>query len=75
MPMDDGLARKLKNIGDSYDDFVAAVLIYTKKKPSRRRVVEDFLDHHPGTSTSDILEYISNQADFFEDAAYPTETG
>ena len=74
--MNDEFAIRLNNVSDSYYSFVVAVLTYVKKKPSRKNIVENYLDDHPTASTSDILEFISNQADFYEDAAYPnTEVG
>jgi hypothetical protein len=60
----------LNNVKDSYYDFVVAVLNYARKKQSRLENVKDFMISNPDASTSDILEYISNQADFFEDAAF-----
>lgn len=64
------LAIRLNNVRDTYYGFVAAVLTYVKKKPSRQKKVEAFMENHPGALTSDILDFISNQDDFFDDAAY-----
>ena len=61
---------RLNNVPDSYYDFVVAVLTYVKKKESRLAVVEDFMNSHPSAQSSDILDFISNQRDFYEDAAY-----
>ena len=61
---------RLNNVKDSYYSFVVAVLTYVKNKPSRLPIVEKFLDEHSDASTSDILEFISDQPDFYEDAAY-----
>lgn len=63
-------AIRLSNVPDSYYGFVVAVLTYVKKKESRFKVVEAFMDNNPYASTSDILEFISDQDDFYEDAAY-----
>ena len=60
----------LNNVKDSYYDFVVAVLNYVKKKQSRMENVKDYIVKNPDASTSDILEFISNQADFYEDAAF-----
>ena len=60
----------LNGIEDSYYDFVAAVLCYVKKKKGRLEVVEKYISDHPKAQTSDILNFISNQQDFYEDAAY-----
>ena len=66
----EALAIKLNNVADSYYGFVAAVLTYAKKKESRREAVETFLNENPTALSSDILEFISGQDDFYEDAAY-----
>lgn len=52
----DKLAIRLNNVKDTYYGFVAAVLTYVKKKPSRQKKVEAFMDNHPGALTSDILD-------------------
>ena len=61
---------KLNKVADSYYDFVVAVLTYVKNKDSRLEVVEGYIDNNPSALTSDILEYISEQDDFYEDATY-----
>ncbi len=67
---------KLNKVEDSYYGFVAAVMTYVKKKPSRMDVVKEYMDLNPTARTSDILEFISDQKDFYEDAAYVhAETG
>lgn len=60
---------RLNNVEDSYYGFIAAVLTYVKNKPSRLEVVSEFLDRNPEALSSDILEFISDQDDFYEDAA------
>ena len=64
------LTIRLKNVADSYHGFVAAVLTYVKNKESRLAVVEDYLNSNPSALSADILEFISEQNDFYEDAAY-----
>ena len=64
------IAIRLNNVKDSYYSFVVAVMTYVKNKPSRLPIVQKFMDKHPDASTSDILEFISDQPDFYEDAAY-----
>ena len=64
------LAIRLNNVKDSYYGFVVAVLTYVNNKPSRLGVVEEYMIDNPTTLSSDILEFISNQEDFYEDAAY-----
>ncbi|MBO4390806.1 MAG: hypothetical protein J5825_08110 [Lachnospiraceae bacterium] len=63
------LTIRLNSVPDSYYDFIEAVLTYVKKKTSRLNTVTAFLDEHPAANTSEILEFISNQDDFYEDAA------
>lgn len=60
------LTTRLSNIPDSYYDFVVAVLNYVKKKDSRLRVVEKYMDDNQNATSSDILNFISNQDDFYE---------
>ena len=61
---------RLNNVTDSYYGFVVAVLTYVKKKKSRLEAVENFMNDHPFAQSSEILEFISEQDDFYEDAAY-----
>lgn len=65
--MEELLAR-LNNVEDAYYGFVGAVLTYVKKKTSRYDEVLNFLDSNPGAHSSDILDFISKQDDFYEDA-------
>lgn len=64
---------KLNNIKDSYYGFVVAVLTYVKKKPSRFNIVKEYIDNNPEALTSDILSFISDQDDFYEDGATPCD--
>ena len=66
----EALAIKLNNVADSYYGFVVAVLTYVKNKESRLEKVENFINNNPLALSSDILEFISGQDDFYEDAAY-----
>lgn len=59
-------AIKLNNVADSYYGFVVAVLTYVKNKESRLEVVENFINNNPSALSSDILEFISEQDDFYE---------
>lgn len=61
---------KLNNVVDSYHGFVVAVLAYVKNNKSRIKVVENFINNNPSAQSSDILEFISEQNDFYNDAAY-----
>ncbi len=64
---------QLNNVVDSYHGFVVAVLTYVKNNKSRFKVVEDFINNNPSAQSSDILELISKQDDFYNDAAYDNE--
>ncbi len=66
----EALAIKLNGVADSYYSFVVAVLTYVNNKTSRLKVVEDYLQSNPSALSADILEFISEQDDFYEDAAY-----
>lgn len=66
----EAFAIKLSNVTDSYYGFVVAVLTYVKNKAARLEAVENFMDNNPSALSSDILEFISSQDDFYEDAAY-----
>lgn len=67
------LAIKLNNIADSYYGFVVAVLTYVKNNPSRLSTVEAYMKSNPNALSSDILEFISNQDDFYDDASHSEE--
>ncbi|MBE5913528.1 MAG: hypothetical protein E7274_05660 [Pseudobutyrivibrio ruminis] len=60
----------LNNVPDSYFDFVSAMVHYAQKKQSRLDALLNFLNSNPDVSSSDIVKFVSEQADFFEDAAY-----
>ena len=63
----ENLTIRLEAVEDSYYGFVVAVLNYVKKKESRFKVVDKFLREHPKALSSDILEFISYQDDFYDD--------
>ncbi len=60
------LTDRLRQVEDVYDGFVLGVLTYVKKKPSRLRAVNEFMDAHPSALTSDIVKFIMDQDDFHE---------
>ena len=62
------LINKLYNIPDVYPGFVIAVINYVSKKIERTNVVLMYLEVHKSVLTSDVLEFISRQDDFYEDA-------
>lgn len=61
------LTDRLMRVRDSYDDFVVGVLVYVKKKSSRLKAVNAFIDSNPMAFSSDIISFISTQDDFYED--------
>lgn len=64
---------RLNNIKDSYYGFVVAVLNYVKGNNSRYDIVSTFMDNNPEALSSDILEFISGQNDFYDDICANTE--
>ena len=63
------LTMLLNNVSDSYFDFVDSVLDYAGRKKERLQAVLTFIKSNPSAKSSDIIEFVSNQADFFEDSA------
>lgn len=61
------LESKLYDVSDSYPGFVKAVLNYVSRKTGRVEVVLEFIEVNAEALSSDILEFISNQDDFYED--------
>ncbi len=62
------LYAKLEAIPDSYFGFIMGVIAYVKNKPERIQNVLRFIETFDNPTSSDVLEYISAQPDFFEDA-------
>lgn len=60
----------LNNIEDSYFDFVSGIAHYAGKKPSRVEALLKFLKANPEAKSSDVVKFVSEQKDFYEDAAY-----
>ena len=61
------LIEKLNSIEDSYFEFVDSVVDYAKSKKEHFVILTEFMDKNPNASVSDVLEFISDQPDFFED--------
>ena len=61
------LTKRLIVIPDSYDDFVAGIVSYAKRKQERLRKIIDFLDETPDALSSDVVEFVIMQPDFHED--------
>lgn len=64
------LTIRLNDVPRSYFGFICGVRTYVRKKQSRFDAVSKYMDEHPSASSSDILGFITNQDDFFEDAVY-----
>ncbi|MCR5322931.1 MAG: hypothetical protein K6E85_06650 [Lachnospiraceae bacterium] len=65
----DELKELLIKVKDSYFDFILGMLNYAGKKQSRCEMLTKFLKDNPDITTSDVIKYISDQPDFFDDAA------
>ena len=63
------LENKLYEVTDTYYGFIKGVLNYVSRRIGRVDVVLDYMNNHKDAKTSDILEFISNQDDFYEDGA------
>ena len=64
------LSALLNGIEDSYFDFVSAMLHYAEKKPSRLEALLKYIKANPNVKSSDVVKFVSDQPDFFEDSAY-----
>jgi hypothetical protein len=62
------LIEKLNSIPDAYFDFVSAIVSYAKKKPERLKNVLRFLNDNPEANSSDVIYFVSTQADFAEES-------
>ncbi len=69
------LVTRLKEVEDSYEDFVGAISQYARKKSSRLKAVLEYMNSNPDANSSDIIYFVSSQEDFFEDAAYDKVVG
>lgn len=69
------LITRLKEVEDSYEDFVGAISQYARKKSSRLKAVLEYMSSNPDANSSDIIYFVSSQEDFFEDAAYDKVVG
>ena len=63
----DELEQMLNNVSDTYYDFVVGVLNYAKKKETREKAVVEYMMCNPDAKSSDILLFVSEQEDFYED--------
>ena len=64
------LIQRLSKVEDAYYGFICAVLTYVKNNPEKRYpIVERYLTEHPWALSSDVISFISDQDDFYDDAA------
>lgn len=61
------MTKRLISVSDSYNGFIVAVQNYVRRSETRYAVVQKYLEDHPEAVSSDILEFISNQEDFYDD--------
>lgn len=61
------LKETLFGVRDTYDGFVKAVLNYADKSEKRYEIVTEYIEMHPKALSVEILEFISNQEDFYDD--------
>ena len=59
----------LKDVPDAYSDFIVAMTEYAAYSAERQERLHAFLIGHPGARTADIIGYVSDQPDFYDDAA------
>ena len=73
--LDNGIAKedieylryKLHSILDSDADFQIGLLAYATKNSTRLKRTICYLVNHPEAKSSDVIEYVSSQSDFWED--------
>ena len=63
------LINLLKNIDDSYDDFVCGVISYVKIPGNeyKQNLIEEYIQNHPAASTSDVTDYILEGTGFWDE--------
>ena len=60
------LVRRLQGISDSYFEFVVGVLAYAYNDSSRMTRVLDYINGNENRKSSDILDFICSQPDFYK---------
>ena len=58
------LLERLRAIPDAYNNFILGVISYAKKDPAHIAILNDYLKNNPNVSSSDVVYFIINQADF-----------
>jgi hypothetical protein len=61
------LINRLNAIPNAYFEFIYSVVDYAESKTSHYTLIMDYLSASPSASISDVLKFISQQPDFFED--------
>lgn len=56
----------LINIEDSYYDFISGIMNYAKGNEDRRKKLIDYIKANPEVKSSDVVKFVSDQPDFFE---------
>ena len=56
----------LINIEDSYYDFISGIMNYAKGNEDRRKKLIDYIKVNPEVKSSDVVKFVSDQPDFFE---------
>ena len=67
--MEKELYEMLVDFPDSYDSFVDGTMSYARKKPERMMKIIDYIKNNIGLTSSDVVLFIINQPDFYEDSA------
>lgn len=60
------LRKRLENVSDSYYEFVDSTLIYAMLDEKHYELINEFLDDNKNVTSSQIIELISNQPDFYD---------
>lgn len=62
------LKTMLREIPDSYEDFVNGMMNYASYSEERRQRLLEFLKNNPGIDSSSVIGYVSDLPDFYDDA-------
>lgn len=60
------LYERIIKIPDCYFGFVMGIIAYAKKDPNHIRMLMDYLSSSESLTTSDVLEFIVSQQDFYK---------
>ena len=62
------LTELLNKVKDSYYDFVVGILNYAKRDEKNLEEMTTYLERHPESDTSDIIEYMISRDDYYDHA-------